>query len=122
MATLTLSDRLTGAEKCGSGLTGLNSQAGARLKIMSSSKIPFLELVGGTTKHAGLGYNSHHLPKKTQERSTVFSLYLHNEWLVVTPAPRLNTERASRERGGPMVVAEGTGRRGVLNFYFSWPE
>ncbi|CAB1455554.1 unnamed protein product [Pleuronectes platessa] len=32
MATLTLYDRLTGAEKCGSGLTGLNSQAGARLR------------------------------------------------------------------------------------------
>ncbi|CAB1456979.1 unnamed protein product [Pleuronectes platessa] len=30
MATLTLSDRLTGAEKC---RTGLNSQAGARLRI-----------------------------------------------------------------------------------------
>ncbi|CAB1431422.1 unnamed protein product [Pleuronectes platessa] len=31
MATLTLSDRLTGAEKCETGLTGLNSQAGERL-------------------------------------------------------------------------------------------
>ncbi|CAB1450342.1 unnamed protein product [Pleuronectes platessa] len=33
MATLRLYDRLTGAEKCWSGVTGLNSQAGARLRI-----------------------------------------------------------------------------------------
>ncbi|CAB1420320.1 unnamed protein product [Pleuronectes platessa] len=40
MATLTLSDRLTGVEKCGSGLTGLNRQAGACLRIAVRGAAP----------------------------------------------------------------------------------
>lgn len=45
---------------------------------------------------------SHHFPKKdTGEIHSLFSpLYLHNEWLVVRAAPRLNTERAKWEKGG----------------------
>lgn len=44
--------------------------------------------------------NSNHFqppaaPKKAQGRSAVFSLRLYNEWLVVIPAPRLNTEQVS---------------------------
>lgn len=62
--------------------------------------------------------NSHCLPKKTQERSRVFLLYLHNEWLVVTPAPRQNTERVSGREEDPWWWWW----RGVFKFKFSYPE
>ncbi|CAB1457235.1 unnamed protein product, partial [Pleuronectes platessa] len=64
MATLTLYDRLTGAEKCGSDLTGLDSQAGARLRIAvrgtqcqcSDSHNP-----SSTPISSSPGKNTHHL-------------------------------------------------------------
>ncbi|CAB1433014.1 unnamed protein product, partial [Pleuronectes platessa] len=88
MATLTLSDRLTGAQKCGSGLTGLNSQAGARLrKVVGcrymgelASSRDFVEWLVAVRKQQAdwqMQSGSHWYPVKgEEERSSVSELRL----------------------------------------------